>query len=195
MLTLTKFRRNPCWHCGQGKLGKLVVKLWLVTSKSQLVAAIAVSNEFNRNDTLNRNTTLILAMSAEDKPCIILNAFPKNEAAREYVIRFDIATETFTIPDGLHSQATQGTSGDNGTVQPIQPQVESRSEIGAQSLQLLEYNANLRGREMNIEVGNRSIRTDASEQEGVDRCFECHVPVRNSSDHADICSVKKWFVS
>lgn len=79
--------------------------------------------------------------------------------------------------------------------QPIQPQVESRSEVGAQSLQLLEYNANLRERVSNVEMGNQPICTDTSEPEAMDRCFECHVPIRNSSDHAEICSVKKWFVS
>lgn len=33
--------------------GKLMVKLWLVTSKTQLVAAVAANKEFNRNDALN----------------------------------------------------------------------------------------------------------------------------------------------
>lgn len=178
--------------------GKLMVKLWLITSKTQVVAAVAVNKEFSRNDTLNQNTTLLLAMSAEDKPCINLHAFPKNKPAREYVIRFDDATKAFDIPDGLHTRASQSSSADafgDDTAQPIQPQVENRLEIGAQSLQLLEYNADLRERVRNIEVGHQSSGADTSDQPAMDRCFDCHVLAQHPSDHAEMCFVKKWFIS
>lgn len=102
--------------------GKLMEKLWLGTSKCQLATAFTVNKEFNRNDTHSRHATLLLAMSAEENPCITLHVFPKNKMTRDYVVRYDNATKMFDIPDGLRTQSIRSTSADmvaDGAVQPI----------------------------------------------------------------------------
>lgn len=178
--------------------GKLMEKLCFVTSMCKVVTAVTVNKVFNRNDTHSRHTTLYLAMSADDNPCIILHVFPKNKMARDYVVRYDNATKTFNIPDGLRKQSIRPASADvfgDGAVQPIHAQLDEKSEIGAQSLQLVEYNADMRDRLAKIETKNQSDKTDTSQQEELERCFECHVETRNSNDHAEMCPVKHWFVS
>lgn len=176
--------------------GKLLIKLWLVTSKSQFVTAATDNQVFNRNDPHSQHATLLLAVSAEDNPSIALHVFPKNKKAREYQIRYDNATDSFIIPDGLRAQSIRSTSADTfgDGAEPIHPQLDNNSEIGAQSLQLVEYNADMRNRLANI--GNENRReTDASLQHVLDRCFECHAVCRNLGDHAAVCPVKQWFVS
>lgn len=53
----------------------------------------------------------------------------------------------------------------------------------------------MRERLAKIENQSNLCETDASQQQVLERCFECHVPVRNSNDHVEICPVKQWFVS
>lgn len=173
---------------------KLLIKLWLITSKSQFVTAVNDNREFNRNDPHNTYATLLLAVTADENPCVHLHVFPKNKVAREYRIRYDNATHLFNIPDGLRAKSVLSTSADSYGDGTINAQLESTSEVGAQSLQLVEYNADMRDRLAKIGTENR-YETDVSLQQALDRCFECHAVCRNLGDHAEICPVKQWFVS
>lgn len=56
----------------------------------------------------NWNTTLFLAMSAEDEPTIIINAFPKDKSSRQYVLEYDQKTKKFRIPSGLNVNVNAG---------------------------------------------------------------------------------------
>lgn len=191
--------------------GGIFEKLLLVTSKTQMIVAARVNNAFNQNNALNRHTALILAMSADENPAININLFPKNKPARQYVIRYEKRTKMFQIPDGLATQAMGSTSSDifgDKTTGPIHAELGSQSEIGAQSLQLMEINAKNRNRLSNDPLNRPSNRNDANCmvcfgahhslecQEGkLENCFECHVPIANINDHASMCAVKQWFLS
>lgn len=193
--------------------GGLFEKLLLVTSKTQMIIAVRVDNAFDRNHALNRHTALVLAMSADENPAINVNVFPKNKPARHYVVRYDKQTKMFQIPDGLSTQSIGSTSTDvfgDKTMQPIHAELDSKSEVGAQSLQSVEINANNRDRFSNSSSNRPSNRNGAGEncmvcfgahhslecQQGkLENCFECHLPIGKFSDHAPACTVKQWFLS
>lgn len=191
--------------------GKFYEKLWLVTSKDKLISAVHADKEFHPHYARDQHTTLTLAVSADQDPVIDINAFPKNKAARHYIIPFDKLTGTFKIPDGLALKAIGSTSSDTfGDIDAQQAEAQlNTSEIGAQSVELMEYNES-RNRMSNAATENSFGRNSYNshcpvcfgahhskecEQGKLENCFECHVPIRKSDDHASLCTVKQYFRS
>lgn len=189
---------------------KFVEKLWLMTSKTQLMVAAPVEKQFDRNSNANnRYSTLILATSADDNLEFIVNVFPKDKPARNYVLRYDQMTKKFHIPDGLKIGFTSNQTDPycDGAAQ-IHAQLDDQSNMGAQSHQLANvYNFGPRNRLSNIATQNLlaenaycgvcfgAHHSSECRQGKLSNCFECHVPARHIGDHSLVCSVKHWFVS
>lgn len=110
------------------------------------------------------DASLILAVSGN--PRISISLFPKNGLARHHDLRFDSVTKEFHIPDELKIEAATPLS---ETAQPC----TTVAVHGALT---------------------RSVNIAVDEQQPNDRCYECHVPVKRSEDHAKQCGAK-WYVS
>lgn len=156
-------------------------KLLLYTTKKTMIMAADLSGRFDRNayQTYERDTTLILAVSADDEPCFNINVFPTNSAAREYRLRFDKVKKTFSIPSGLLA----GSAHDHTVVVS-----QLNYEHNANQQVVRSYN------DGNLRIGNETSATP-SDVRRLDNCFECHAPVRSANDHVPTCGAKNWFVS
>lgn len=122
-------------------------KLVLLTSKTQMILAKPMNRVFNRNCAIasERRNTLVLALSAKDNPTMNICVLPKIGDARHYRLCYNNATKMIDIPSGLLFDGSASTDvyGSDHTA-PINAQLEDQSNIGAQSLQLI-----------NIEYGKR----------------------------------------
>lgn len=189
----------------------LVQKLVLLTSKTQLIVAAHMNSVFDKNHNNNWHTTLFLAMSAQDKPTISINVFPKDKSARQYVLKYNEETKKFQIPSGLDVNAN-ARSDEYGGSDDLQtnPQLAGQPDMGAQCLELVEYDAQKQKRvsmlgtesKSNVNRANSNctvcLGVDHSSgcQKGVfSSCHECHLIIRNIGDHAEGCTAKQWFVS
>lgn len=188
--------------------GKFVEKLVLLTSKTQLIVATHVNNEFIRNAN-HQHSTLILAMSAEDKPIINVNVFPNAKPVREFILEYDQGTKQFKIPLGLRISVSDGIDMYGNDAQ-TNAQLHGKSDVGAQCLQLMEVNAEMRSRLSNVGSENSAepnridvncmvcfgLHHSLECQKGVlENCYECHVPIQYSDEHAQNCGAKKLFLS
>lgn len=94
------------------------------------MAAVQDDKIFERNSMENNKlNNLILAISAEEYPKIFLNTFPKDKAARSYVLCYDQVTKRFRIPDGLKIGSRR--IDEYGEAELIHPQLEQLN-VGAQ---------------------------------------------------------------
>lgn len=149
--------------------GAFIQKLVLMTSQKKMMVATLINEPFDRataKRTHERDTSLILVVSSECNPGITVSLYPKNGEARHHEIRYDIATKTFKIPVELKIET-----------------VMSAAATEQQCTTVAVYQA-----------FNRSFETAVNQQQQNARCFECHVPVKRSEDHAPQCG-SKWHVS
>lgn len=189
--------------------GKFFEKLWLVTSKDKFIGAVHADKPFHSNDARDQHTTLTLVVSAEQDPVIELTAFPKNKAARQYFIPYNRSAGMFNIPDGLNLKAIGSTSANafgDADAEQTQPPVDT-SEIGAQSVELIEYNESRNrmsyvatefdrnDKNSNCTVCFGAHHSKECEQGKLGNCFECHVPIQKADDHAPLCTMTHYFRS
>lgn len=191
--------------------GRFVEKLVLLTSKTKLIVAAQVDNEFNRNNAhhVDWHTTLYLAMSGKDKPIININAFPNGKMARQFVLQYDQDTKRFKIPVGLDVNVAG--YGSDVYASDIQTNAQLDKPLdGAQCLEMVEFDANIRNRLPTVGLGNQLEENRANSncmvcyglhhsvecQRGkLGNCYECHVPIKHYDDHAQNCGAKQFFFS
>lgn len=185
-------------------------KLLLLTSMTKLMVAKNVDKKLpqNGNYASDRNTTLVLAMSAQDNPTVQINVFPKNKPSRCYVIRYDQLTKQFRIPDGLNSQTSssfdEGAASMYAQIDNQGPQIANQ---GPQSLVKFHFDEvrnripqlqnppDVKGANENCLVCFGAHHSKQCQDGVYSSCFECHTPIKNIGDHADACSIKHWFLS
>lgn len=149
--------------------GAFTQKLVLMTSQKKMMVATLVNAPFDRvtaKRTHERDTSLILVVSSESNPGITVSLYPKNGQSRHHEMRYDIVTKTFQIPDELKIET-----------------VMSAAAAEQQCTTVAVY-----------QEFKRSFETAVNKQQQNARCFECHVPVKRSEDHAKQCG-SKWYVS
>lgn len=188
---------------------KFVEKLVLLTAKTKIVVAEQVENEFYRNSDNNyRFSTLVLALSAEDNPELDVKEFPKGKNVRNYSLRYNQMAKKFDIPTGIGIGSVSKGSDEYGyDAAQIHPQLDGSNEaMGAQSLQVAVIqnfenrmsnvpSRNVVTNEVNCLICFGAHHSSKCSQGEASNCFECHVPARSIQDHAQVCSVKHWFVS
>lgn len=184
---------------------KFTQKLVLVTAKTQVLVAAKMNSVFDRNIANNRHTTLFLAVSAKDEPIINVNVFPKDKAARHYVLRYDLDAKEFKIPCGIEANGLNGSEEFGETNQRLDQaiELEMAAQAQAQCLELVKFQEK-RQRISNIEPPKLKTNADCIVCLGVNHtvecqegklksCHECHTIIRKIGDHAQNCSFKQWF--
>lgn len=185
---------------------KFVQKLLLFTSKTKILVAAPVENGFDRtSEKNNRISTLILALSAEDNPELVVNEFPKGKPARKYFLRYDQMWKKFDIPYGIKIGSASKGIDEYGNDAQMHRQL-GESNVEAPNLQLAIIQ-NFESRISNVASQN-SVNNDVNcdvcfgahhwtkcQRADLSNCFECHVPARLVADHALMCSVKNWYAS
>lgn len=142
-------------------------KLVLMTSTLKMMVATLIDEPFNRTKCAQEgDTSLILAMSGENSPSISISLFPKSGLARHHEVRYDNETKTFQIPDELKIDT-----------------VMSLAAAAQQCTTVAVY-----------EEFKRSFEVAVNQQQHSAGCFECHIPVKRISDHAQQCG-SKWYIS
>lgn len=161
-------------------------KLLLSTTKKVVLIAAGQSKRFDRNAPQIHDTTLILAVSAKDEPCLNINVFPSNSPAREYWLRFDKANRMFRIPSGLLA----GLADPNNIYQldeTVLPQLDHHLNTNQQLVRSCDVS--------NIGIGNVACASPTVYVPRYDNCFECHAPIKSAKDHLPTCGAKNRFVS
>lgn len=160
-------------------------KLLLFTTKKALVLAGNLDQKFDRNTSFEyeRDISLIIAVPAEDDPCVKINIFPSKSPAREYCLRFDISKKMFCIPNGLNS-----VSDDCHDIYQdddvVQPQLGHHFNTNQQLAHCRDID--------NPEIANVTHPINTRQLE---KCFECHATIHSAVDHVETCGAKDWFIS
>lgn len=94
-------------------------KMILLSSFTRMVQAKDVDNVFNRNSTLQQahdfHTTVVLAVAADQNPCVSVSAIPKLKPALHYKVKYDREWNQFLIPSELSVNANDYCSACYGT--------------------------------------------------------------------------------
>lgn len=160
-------------------------KLLINTTMKTMVTATGLSKPFDRNalQTYEKDMTFILAVSAEDKPCLRINVFPAKSPAREYSLRFDEEKNTFSIPAELLAEPAH----DDTVYSKV---VESQHNFHRNTNQQLVRNYGV----SSPRIGSITTTSQSSVRR-FDNCFECHKFINSLKDHVPTCSGKNWFIS
>lgn len=91
---------------GEDECGTFVEKLVLQTSREKFMVVAQTNEPFDRNEIKKKtqhNTTLFLAVSANDNPKITVNMFPDNQTTRSYEYAFDSKQSNTFISDEMNA--------------------------------------------------------------------------------------------
>lgn len=154
-------------------------KRLLYTSKNKLIVAADANKEFDRSAAINRNTSLILAVSGENEPRITISVFPLNKPTRNFVVRFDTDTKMFDIPEGLLIGGSTNEPSGGHQDDIVYAQVENQPDKDNECLQLEHFFENpLRERNP---VTATNVQVHRIKERYYQHCFECHVPINPSN--------------
>lgn len=132
-------------------------------------------------------------MASAENLCLSLLVQQSNSQSRRHEIRYNIVTKMFEIPPEL----------DSSTSMPEAGTLQSNTQIAVNSHHQLAFNNTSRWNfEMrDVTDGPVNCRCCYDENHGSncrrfwEKCFECHVPAQEKTDHAENCGVKNWFQS
>lgn len=151
-------------------------KLLLLSSMNRVLIATSLNKPFDRTSAENtRSATLILAASAANLN-VSVHIFPKGHAPTvEYDLQYNEAEATFNIPDNFKITSVRNNAVAIRT--PLTRGIQMRRSQAA------------------CFTCQGSHQSEQCRQRSLERCPECHVPVRCVDEHALNCSLKNWFLS
>lgn len=172
------------------------LKLMLLRSNEKFIVLKGFNQPFDRAAAKAKHqwkTTLIVVVTSAENLRLSLLVQQSNSHSRMHEIRYNIVTKMFEIPQELVSSASM----------PKAKTLQSNTQIAVNpNNQLALNNVSRWNFEMRaVTDGPVDCRYCYDENHGKncrrywEKCFECHVPAQEKTDHAENCGVKNWFQS